>query len=301
MSFAKLVSKELIGKKDVFTFDCHHLVLFPWQEIAQKHEFNVQLLTLDHHTDTKIAFNSYACKQNNGTGSASKEFIESIQHIEKSKLDRLNLKTIDSALQNLRHDEHIDAAVSAGILTNAYVISYFDCGYIISDQELAERKMRESMSDIERITAAPITSSGPYTYSLPANKIIVLKKEHNYDWLENDPEGYDRQYLDSAIESRLLSERLDRIEEIGRTIGLPTFLERPYILDIDLDYFSTTKASHPSDPAEFHKLIRGACAITIAREPNCVVDCRLEGEDVDATYLECAIKKHINDAQLNLI
>lgn len=298
MSFEKLVSKELIGKKDVFTFDCHHIALIPWRAIAQNHEFNVQLLTLDHHTDTKIAFSSYASRQHNGTGSVSRDFIESIQHTEKSKLDRLNQSSIELALQHLRHDEHIDAAVSARILTNAYVISYSDCGHINSDQVLLECKKRESMDCIERIKIGPIKTLGPYTYTQPKNKIVVLEKQYNYDWLEEDSEGFDRPYLDSAIESHFIRERLDRIGEIGRSIGLPTLLERPYILDIDLDYFATTKAVHPSDPTEFHKLIRGACSITIAREPSCVADCRLDGETIDASSLERTIKQHINDAQI---
>jgi hypothetical protein len=295
MSLSALVSEEVIGGKRVFTFDSHHLALIPWQSVSQAHGFNVQLLTLDHHTDTRSAFCAYACQQMKGHD-LDQELIAEIQSNEIDKLDRSSIDSVEAAIFKLKHDEHIDAAIASGILTNAYVISYWDGGHIVSDQEIAERSRRSDLYTIEAILAGPIEVIGPYTYTLPANKIVILEKRHEYDWLEDDPDGFDRPYRDAAVESRFLRERLERIEGIRSSIGLPSFQDRPYILDIDLDYFASRQAANPSDPEEFHKLIRGASAITIAREQECIVSCRLNGETITAEYLEAVIKGHIHDA-----
>lgn len=42
--------------------------------------------------------------------------------------------------------------------------------------------------------------------------------------------------------------------------------DRPYILDIDLDYFKGEASVNPADPSLFLKLIRDAAAVTVCRE-----------------------------------
>ena len=53
----------------------------------------------------------------------------------------------------------------------------------------------------------------------------------------------------------------------------------PYILDIDLDVFHTVASIEPKDASTFHRLIRGALAITIATEAECVEELWHEEEE----------------------
>jgi hypothetical protein len=69
-----------------------------------------------------------------------------------------------------------------------------------------------------------------------------------------------------------------------------------YILDIDLDVFLTRRSATPNDPTLFRRFLANAAAITIAREPNCVEDLRLEGEDITSNELEALMLEHIQQA-----
>ena len=73
-------------------------------------------------------------------------------------------------------------------------------------------------------------------------------------------------------------------------------MERKYILDIDLDYFRTERAVHPTDTKTFYNLIRNAEAITIATEPEFIGYEKLPGENISSATLLPQIMNHIRTA-----
>ena len=94
--------------------------------------------------------------------------------------------------------------------------------------------------------------------------------------IHEDPEEHSiealRSYYGKALESNYLKHLFD-------LAGVPG-MKKPFILDIDLDYFKTAHSVAPEDSAVFDSLIRNASAITISRETDWV---RLLNMDFDRT------------------
>lgn len=97
-----------INKKKLYIVENHHEVLEAW-EIYKNQNLNV--ITLDTHTDTKLCFENY-CYHNNTT---SNILINNYNN------NSIEIKNIISKLKN---DEHIDFAVRSGIVNKVFVISY---------------------------------------------------------------------------------------------------------------------------------------------------------------------------------
>lgn len=97
-----------INKKKLYIVENHHEVIEAW-EIYKNQNLNV--ITLDTHTDTKLCFENY-CYHNNTT---SNILINNYNN------NRIEIKNIISKLKN---DEHIDFAVRSGIVNKVFVISY---------------------------------------------------------------------------------------------------------------------------------------------------------------------------------
>lgn len=71
-------------------------------------------------------------------------------------------------------------------------------------------------------------------------------------------------------------------------------LEEKYILDIDLDAFTSDKSLQIKNHNMFYKLIKNAGIITIVREKDCVELCSSGVRSADGNYVE--IIKHIEEA-----
>lgn len=63
----------------------------------------------------------------------------------------------------------------------------------------------------------------------------------------------------------------------------------PFVLDIDLDCFRTTRALRPLAGDTFLSWARAASVVTIAQEPDCVASLRLPGEDHLSSDLQGAL------------
>jgi hypothetical protein len=85
---------------------------------------------------------------------------------------------------------------------------------------------------------------------------------------------------------------------MAKAIGLSNVDAKPYILDIDLDYFHSEKSINPTDTTAFYRLIRNSVAVTIATEPECVEYLRLDGSAVTAPMLLDRLKEHIKAAMM---
>ncbi len=92
-------------------FDLHHQVIFAWAEYRRTLKSAPLVLTLDHHADTLPAFGRLA----------TNEFIRK-QWIQDTDFRRKD--TLDTAIDRLHHDEHLDFALETGIISQSLVISH---------------------------------------------------------------------------------------------------------------------------------------------------------------------------------
>jgi hypothetical protein len=165
--------------------------------------------------------------------------------------------SISHAIGKLAHDEHIDCAHRAGIVDRVFIF----------------------------------LGAGPDGVHLPETRVFFDHCLPTCTKMPHDDECF-RLLADNVLEPVLL---LPRIEVVNADLGAP-LEDVAYIMDIDLDVFRTRRAATTDDPSLFRRLLHHATAITIAREPGCVEDLRLEGEDITSDELEALMLDHIQRA-----
>jgi hypothetical protein len=99
-----------------------------------------------------------------------------------------------------------------------------------------------------------------------------------------------------VLESSYLSDQMGWAQEMASCVGMPELEKCPYILDIDLDYFHTSKAYAPDNPATFHRLIQNALAISIAKEEGCTSNLWIGTESVEVATVLDRVYGHIDAA-----
>ena len=206
--------------KPVFVVDSHHNVLLAWARYRRGLSAPPSLITLDHHTDTSPPFRNYIARLNGVDGELIREQLV-------AKIDFSQDSSIQEAINKLSNDEHIVAAIGAGIVSSAFVI--------------AHNAMNTDLSCYRKHK-------------------IVCREVKGSEW-------------DQVLESHLLNRALLGFNEILAEAGESSLLARPYILDIDLDYFNTFRSAEPGDATAFRSLINGAGLITVATEPEYVKSC----------------------------
>lgn len=279
--------------KPVAVFEAHHYALVPWQEWSAQYAGPVRLLSFDYHTDKHRAFLRHAFRvAGEDLGNLEVE-AEKIRLARLGSLSGCDPASIAAAVVDLKHDEHIDAALKCGILDLAFVVSRDDQGHIESNEQIAFDQEWEAKDGLPwwmlNIPRPPHSKNS--TYRIPEDRLIILPKETHCQ-----TEADERRWRDGVLESVFLRDRLDRISRICATGGVPDLFDLPFILDIDLDAFNTRRAVSPIDAEVFYELIRRAIGVTIAREPGCVADLQLAGENLSADWLEPRILEHIQAA-----
>jgi hypothetical protein len=280
-----IISFSLYGK-DVFVFEEHHYALIPWAALRRRLRVKPRLITFDYHTDTRPAFVGFATQQDPSKW----------KQIAKAAVAAIDVSvdaTVKRAVSRLRYDEHIDAAVRAGVLDIAFVVAAAANRHIISNEQKALDNSSERFAEISvngekrriRLPGRPLAKP-PFTYKIPNNRMVVLPRASVPEDEASSIEGLDRAYRNAALESFFIADRIELINSICSTAGKKLLFQRPYILDVDLDYFNTKKAIAPNDAAAFHDLIRGASIITIALESSCVEDRQLPNERLTSAFLK---------------
>lgn len=260
-----MYSLEKIIDKDVFIVDSHQDVLLPWSIIRRRHQKSLNLITLDHHTDTVRAFRNYIFHTvHKNKFDIANDFNEQYQ-----KQVSLLIKTIDwnsdssinQAISKLNWDEQIDAAILIGVIDFAVAIN--------------------------------LSSTSPLK-----NKIVEVSSicSLNCEKSMHD-DTCQLHHYNQVLESNYLERMLEIAEKEIPSTKTNNIDSNPYILDIDLDYFHTEKSINPDDTNKFYSLIRNAQAITIALEENCVQNLKVEGSDVNSDGLLYSIKEHVRKAQ----
>lgn len=272
----KITHKDIYGKK-IFIFEDHATAFYVWATNSPLNGTKPYLITLDHHTDTLLAFCRFA--YNSCEGDIDK--ARTLQQQLLKDIDLSDCNSISSAVDKLNHDEHIDAAIKAGIISHSFSLQLMDCTGTLSNEEIEYFKIDQ----IERMLNNMPRPNGPYTYSMPQNKMFIIppgKAITDQDSLNNK---------NWVLEDFYLQKQIDIIKCVMHSSELAC--STPYILDIDLDYFHTVKSVYPDKTNLFYGLIRNASYITIAKESSCVDMLKVEGEPINSEILLDKILHHI--------
>ncbi len=262
MALIDLFDQSEIGGKRVYVVVDHHKALAAWALERRKLASAPYLLTIDHHTDTNEAFSSHVWMSAYEDRSVNQSALAT-ELI--AALDWSVDESVAQAIGKLRHDEHIHAATNSGTLNASFSIQ-------LSDQDGHVEPNKDGI------------------YVVPHKCAIGCLKQ------VYDDECVIHHALE-IIESPYLDDQLDRIANITQSLGLPNIESLPYILDIDLDAFHSINAANPDDASTFYRLIRGALAITIAIEPECVKEAwKDEGNEPSADQLLKIVLGHIDAA-----
>lgn len=284
------IKKIEVAGKQIYIFEDHNLAPLAWHDIRVGLPASPALLTLDHHTDTHLAFLKHNYNKLNGP-----EHSVLVHEANAMCAQVKNRAGIEASIQLIRNDEHIDFAIRTGIISHAYVVSHdVDPAFCLHSNE--HRQWQEEKRDFIN-WKRDIPKPNTHTYQMPSDRIIELPDDHF-----SDMGAYsEKQKVDLALEDANIEFRLKNIEEINASLfGHMYNFRDNFILDIDLDYFNTKKSINPDDHKLFYALIRDCSGITIARESWFVEDCKLEGEGIDVNYLENVLMRHINNALLSL-
>lgn len=292
MQLSQVFTLLVIKGKDVYVLDDHHKALAAWALVRRSMANAPNLITIDHHTDTAEAFRGYACVEHY-EGRADDEVA--LHERLRTPIDWKDDASLLTAIEKLRHDEHIDAATMSGVLDQAYCIQLSDSDGCQSLEQAAFDADRQARWPDSPTVPAP---TRPMTYVATPERIYVIPapcyigcmtRPHNDDCVT-------RHALE-IVEARYLEDQLARGSEISRCFGLQNLEVAPYILDIDLDAFHSRKAITPDDPSTLHRLIRNAVAITIATEPECVDELwHDENDRMDSNELLAELMLHIEAA-----
>lgn len=279
---------EVISGKKAFVVTKHHFVLQAWAELRQTLPTAPILITLDHHTDTAPAFRAHLHRTR--MHDPQVHGIDHFCRLMDQKLHRIdyhNPQSIVDAVLHLNHDEHIHAAIQAGILNHAYAISYSDfCG--------TPRRQFRHMSSEERAAAFFSLGDDDAPFDLPPDRIFHVPSECAVDCpATTHTDACYVEHSAQAIENDYLARKFVHIAEMSAVFGIANVLDHPFILDIDLDYFHSARSIEPKNPSLFYELIRRAIAVTIATEPDFVGYERLSGETITAELLLARLRQHI--------
>lgn len=253
----------IVGK-DVYIVESHHHVLQSWAEVRRALPAAPILLTLDHHTDTyepfyRHLFDATRRQSRQAQAAAMATLLPGL--IAALRFD--DEAAVLDAIGKLNNDEHITTAIAAGILSRAFVINL--------SYETSSRT--GVLYEAGSMCAVGCEKASHDDACTPVRSAQVL-------------------------ESVYLDRELNALTTMAEQDGIPATEAQPYVLDIDLDYFHSEKAIEPDDPATFYRLVRNAIAVTIATEPEYVVDCRDDGSNVTGESLLERMKQHIAAAMV---
>lgn len=284
-----MITSKNLNNKSVFIFENHSTAIIPWAELSNSQKVIPYLITLDYHTDTRQAFLRSAYWQaNEDENIASILRNEFVQHINKN-----NRQSVIDAAQMLNHDEHIDAAIKANIISHSFSIQYSDSFGTSSIEEESYINNNSVARLNEEFIELP---EPPFSYNVPKDRMFIApnicaigcpRGPHTDDCVI--------EHANQAIEDIFLEDKLNYLNRMSITSGLGCPNERPYILDIDLDYFRTFKSATPNNTSIFYQLIKNSIGITIAKESDCVEMLKLDPE-LNSAYLEEVILNHIDMA-----
>ncbi|MCC6809223.1 MAG: UPF0489 family protein [Deltaproteobacteria bacterium] len=249
------MSYRTIGQKRVYTREQHHNVLEAWADARDEAGAPLALISFDYHTDTLPAFADEVSRRYKKQHAElpARDVRDALCADEHARIDWSDRTALKDAVMRLSHDEHIDAAVRAGILGPAFVVlGCYEPGSVPP-------------------WATVIVPPCPLAHTGAHDAECTLA------------------FCNALLEDHVLQPIVARVEA---ALGAPID-RSDYILDVDLDYFRTARGIAPTAGAVFDRLIRHARLITVAEEPGCVGMLRLKGESIIASELLAALYDRI--------
>lgn len=290
MDINGIVRQRTISGKDVFIFEDHAQALLPWAQIRRRFSRPLNLITLDHHTDTHQPFLRYRFERSKRSAydhdeAAAAALLEPML----AEVDWRSDESVFTAITRLRNDEHICTATRTGILDWAFSIN-------LDHSNTASRE--EDAWFESSLWNRPPRPRPPFTYDEPDSRVFKISSICAIDCRKGPHDDDCRPvHYAQVLESIYLTDQLRMAQGMFSSMGGGDLLApESYILDVDLDYFHCDAAINPADPEMFYKLIRGAAGITIAREPWYVNDGRLPEQNLTADSLEVELLAHIERA-----
>ena len=245
----KDVYKFTIAEKPIYVFGNHAAALFAWREISEGQK--IDLLTFDEHTDLHPPMGFWIYSQ--GCSDQARTYANKLLEKARNNNDE---ESFGYLVNFTRHDDHIATAIHLGIINNAYIASHNS--YSISDSLKNKYGwIYDKVHQLYEYFGGIDWPSNLYGIDI-IDGILQLHNCHKYN------------FSDSTIR---------KIRN-----GL-TDLSSHYILDIDLDFFQTPffLDMEMREFTLFCDLIKGAKAITIATELNCV---KYQNETYQSIYKE---------------
>lgn len=279
------MEKHQIHNTTVFVFENHNNALRPWAEIKSVHPNPLILITLDHHTDTKLAFFTSNFVYDHAHGNLEKSLDRIAERV--AQIDPRNEEHIRLAVADLRNDEQIDAAIRLGL---------FDFAFCFNNQRKNTRSIEEEAYLADEFYFLSEPPQPPFTYGVPDRKIYELAEVCVVGCQErgHGDECY-RKHADQVLESTMLNQLIAKANIFAKPAGINSITELDYVLDIDLDYFRSFKGLEPENHQTFYQLVRRSVGITIATEPNYVKRERID-EELTSEYALQRILVHLERA-----
>lgn len=219
-------------KKRVYVAESHHHVIKEW---ARYRKCKMHLLSLDFHTDFIEAF----CHKSYDPVSHSCSRVRQAACLSK----HTSCTDIEAAIKDLRNDQHIDFALQIGMIEKAFVFSH-DSNTIAGDRVLVVpcRKKQIAQSRIISYSEVshPLATPCPYSDITEAKMAKIITTD-------------------------------EVLDEVIKTFCMYGFNRGNYILDVDCDFVRDREAMTHGKFQTLEALVKGAKAVTIAREP-CYVD-----------------------------
>lgn len=258
-------------KKRVYIVWSHHHALKEWYRYR---ECGMQLLSFDYHTDFHGAF----------WGKSGRTYPDGRTALYMRK--HIPCNDVGAAIKDLKNDEHIDFAIRSGIIKRSYVFSHNEYGSRLGVLTVPPLVVNEEQIQMAKIMSrfAPrvlkVADCGDVVIShgvigvAPAEGEIVSFPELRHPLLQT---------VEVAEWAKLVTTD-DVLRKVLETFREKGFNQDNYILDFDCDFIRDKDAMTHGSFNVLKSLIRGAKAITIAQEPDCVRECsegRMSFEEVE--------------------
>ena len=190
-----------LKNKEVYVTDRHQYTLPIWTAYSNDRNHSYTLVSIDFHPDTNPPFwQEITLKMSMDNREEEDAYFQELLDRRINQLDRHDLDDIVSCTDRLNNDEHINTAMSLGVLKDYHMINCMDA--------------------------------------------------HLYET--------GRHYLLSDDYYGLLEDAM--FDSVGFKVP-----DKPFILDIDLDYFMRRSDFNIKEDSIFKALVEGADLITVAR------------------------------------
>jgi len=124
--FSGLKTYQLKGK-EVYVTDRHQYTLPVWTAYSNDRNTSYTLVSIDFHPDTNPPFwQEITLKMSMDNREDDQGYFQELLENRINRLDRYDIEAIVSCVDRLNNDEHINTAMSLGVLKDYHMINCMD-------------------------------------------------------------------------------------------------------------------------------------------------------------------------------